>query len=243
MFESPEAANLWFDIFNGVLLTGAFLVAVGTWGTIKTAAVKERFSDERVSANELETKRAIADSDAAREGSAKAHERIAELSTQAEGLKKDTAEANAQAAKAQLELQKLQSWRTVDAAKFNAKLVGVEAPTGVEILYVPECSDCFMVAGMIAALLTDKKWPYSLSELKKLQSPPDWMVTFPATLQHRANPTGVSVLSKNGRDPQEKTPANALMSAIGSALDASGFMTVDETIPEGVVRVVIAPKI
>lgn len=84
MFESPEAANLWFDIFNGVLLTGAFLVAVGTWGTIKTASIKERFSDDRVSANEVETKRAIADSDSAKEGTAKANERIA-------GLNNDTA--------------------------------------------------------------------------------------------------------------------------------------------------------
>lgn len=106
MFKSPEAANLWFDIFNGVLLTGAFLVAVGTWGTIKTASIKERFSDERVSTNELETRRAVADSDTAKEGTAKAHERIAELSTL-------SAEANARALEAQAQLARYRARRTM----------------------------------------------------------------------------------------------------------------------------------
>ena len=54
MFDSPESAALWFNIFNGVLFTGALLVAVGTWGTIKTAGIKERASDERIAANEAE---------------------------------------------------------------------------------------------------------------------------------------------------------------------------------------------
>ena len=170
-------------------------------------------------------------------------ERVAGLMLQGDQLRKDTAEANKVAAQARLELQKLQAWRMVDSAKFNAKLVGVETPTNVEILYVPECSDCFMVAGMVAALLKDKNWPYSLSELKKLQSPPDWMSGFPATMQHRANPTGVSVLSKTSGNLQEMSPARALMIAIGYSLDTGGFIAADETMPEGVVRIVIAPKI
>jgi hypothetical protein len=96
MFESPESANLWFDIFNGVLLTGAFFVAVGTWGTIKTAAIKERFSDERISSNELETKRAIAESDSAKEGTAKANEAIAAANERAAALENDAAQARAE---------------------------------------------------------------------------------------------------------------------------------------------------
>lgn len=51
-------ANLWFDIFNIVLFVGAFAVAVGTYGTIKMGAVKERFSDERIAANETQTAQA-----------------------------------------------------------------------------------------------------------------------------------------------------------------------------------------
>lgn len=115
MFDTAESAGLWFDIFNGVLLFGAFLVFVGTWGTIKTSSIKERFSDERVISNEAETKRAVADSDAAKEGTAKAAERIAELSTQAEELRNRTAEANARASEAQLALEKFKAPRSISS--------------------------------------------------------------------------------------------------------------------------------
>jgi hypothetical protein len=113
MFDSADSAGLWFDIFNGVLLLGAFFVLVGTWGTIKTSAIKERFADERTAANEAETKRAIADSDAAKEATAKADLRIAELSTQAEGLRKDTAQANARALEAQVALETFKAPRAL----------------------------------------------------------------------------------------------------------------------------------
>jgi hypothetical protein len=101
-----------------------------------------------------------------------------------------------------------------------------------------------MVASMVGALLKHKNWPFSLSELKKLQSPSvDWMVGLPATLQHRANPTGVSVLSKNANLDDEKNPARALMFAIGNSLETGGFLAPDASMPEGIVRIVIAPKI
>jgi hypothetical protein len=106
MFDTAESAGLWFDIFSGVLLLGAFFVLLGTWGTIKTGAIKEKFSDERVEANEAETKRAIADSDIAKEGTAKANERIAELSTRAEELRRAAAESNAALGVAQADIAK-----------------------------------------------------------------------------------------------------------------------------------------
>src|SRR5215475_11884241 len=115
MFDSLESASLWFDIFNGTLIIGAILVAIGTWGTIKTAGIKERYSDERITANEAEAKRAVADSDAAKEGTAKANERIAELSAQSETLRRDTAEANARALEAKLELEKFKAPRIISA--------------------------------------------------------------------------------------------------------------------------------
>jgi hypothetical protein len=129
MFDTAESASLWFDIFNGVLLLGAFLVLVGTWGTIKTAAIKEKFSDERTAANEAETKRAVADSDTAKEGTAKANERIAELSKQAEQLRKGTSEANAKAAEAQLALEKYKAPRNLTAAQ-SKELIDILRPFG-----------------------------------------------------------------------------------------------------------------
>jgi chromosome segregation ATPase len=114
MFDvSLPWANFWYDAFNVLLFVGAFAVAVGTYGSIKMGAVKEKFADERIIANEAETKRAIADSDSAKEGAAKANQRIAELSTQAEQLRKDTADANARALEAQLALEKFKQPRSL----------------------------------------------------------------------------------------------------------------------------------
>jgi len=61
MFDvSLEAATFWYDSFNIILFVGAFAVAIATYGSIKMGAVKERFSDERISANERVTAEANA---------------------------------------------------------------------------------------------------------------------------------------------------------------------------------------
>ncbi|MEI9925562.1 MAG: hypothetical protein WDN50_20830 [Bradyrhizobium sp.] len=135
MFATADSAALWFDIFNGVLLVGAFFVLAGTWGTIKTAAVKERFSDERIAANEAETKRSVADSDAAKEGTAKANERIAELSTQSEQLRKDTAEAQRGAAEAQLDLAKFRAPRILSAEQLDKLVVAMRPFAGTPVTF------------------------------------------------------------------------------------------------------------
>lgn len=107
MFDvSSDGANFWFDISNVILLVGAVLVAIGTYGTIRFAGIKEKFSDGRIAANGRETRRAIADSDTAKEGMAKANDRVAILTAQAEQLRKDTVEA-------QLELEKIKAPREI----------------------------------------------------------------------------------------------------------------------------------
>lgn len=156
MFDSPESAALWFNIFNGILFTGALLVTVGTWGTIKTAGIKERYSDERIAANEAETRRAIADSDTAKEGTAKTTERIAELSAQAEQLRKDSAEANARAAEANLALAKIKAPRTLTPDQY-ASLIAVMMPFADKqydmaiVIGDPEATD---ILGQIDSALT-----------------------------------------------------------------------------------------
>src|SRR5262249_10169344 len=80
---------------------------------------KERYADERIAGNEAETKRAVADSDAAKEGTAKANERVAELSVQAEQLRKDAAEASAKLAAAQVDIAKAHA--QAEIAKADAK--------------------------------------------------------------------------------------------------------------------------
>lgn len=89
---SSEAANFWFDVSNVVLLVGAALVVVGTYGVFKFGSIKEHFSDERISANEALTARANADMEIA---------------------KKETASLKLQAADAELQLAKLKAPRAL----------------------------------------------------------------------------------------------------------------------------------
>jgi hypothetical protein len=157
---------------------------------------------------------------------------------------KDIADANDRTSQAQLELQRLKNWRMLDRVKFDSELDGVTPLSKVEILYDPG-SDCFMLASLIGALLGELHWPYDLAELKKMERPPeDWMKDFPATLQYRANPTGISFLTKNGiGNMQAKTPAAALVRAVLNGSETSGMAAPDPTLPDGVMRIVVAPKL
>lgn len=75
MFDvSLPWANFWYDAFNALLFLGAFAVAVGTYGSIKMGAVKERFSDERTAALETQTEQAKATLGVAQADIAKANE-------------------------------------------------------------------------------------------------------------------------------------------------------------------------
>jgi hypothetical protein len=75
---SEPAADFLFNLFNVVLIFGAFAVFVGTIGSIWMQAAKSYFSDERIAANEAATARAKADAEIAREGAAAAHAKALE---------------------------------------------------------------------------------------------------------------------------------------------------------------------
>ncbi|QUD90577.1 hypothetical protein [Phenylobacterium montanum] len=49
---TPASADHWFNIANIALVIGAFLVAIGTYGSIKMGSIREHFADERMKANE-----------------------------------------------------------------------------------------------------------------------------------------------------------------------------------------------
>jgi hypothetical protein len=141
MLDSPESASLWFDIFNGILFIGALLVTVGTWGTIKTAGIKERFSDERIAANEAETKRSIAESDIAKRGAA---------------------EANARAAEAKLELEKFKAPRQLDMGQ-QARILGKTRPfagTRFDLSAIPGDPEALNFAVQIAVVLEAAGWSW-----------------------------------------------------------------------------------
>lgn len=75
---TPKAADFWFDLSNIALVLGAVAVALGTYGSIKMAAVREHFSDLRISQNEADTAKAKAEAAAANERAAKLEKEAAE---------------------------------------------------------------------------------------------------------------------------------------------------------------------
>jgi hypothetical protein len=160
------------------------------------------------------------------------------------GTSKEISESNARTSEAQLELQRLKSWRMVDGAKFKAALADIAPPKNIEILYVPECSDCFMLASTAAAILNDMKWSLTLDELKKQSNPSqEWMKGVPATLQYHANPTGISIVTKVFSEPTENVAVGALLRAFGVTMAGGMMLAQDEAVPDDIIRIVIAPKI
>lgn len=102
---SSPLANFLFDLANVVLSVGAAAVLLGTLGVVWMGSVKERYSDERIAANEAKTATANASAERAREGASQADERAGEANKEAGRaneragqLEKDAAEARERAA-------------------------------------------------------------------------------------------------------------------------------------------------
>jgi hypothetical protein len=175
---------------------------------------------------------------------AKANERIAELSTQAEGLKKETAVANERAAQAQLALQKLANPRFLDFESFRNSLVDITPAPSVEVLYAEACSDCWALAQMICATLGESKWPNTIGPLKSLYSPPHPLAGLPVSLQYGSNPTGISIVTKTVGDLSDKSTPALLSEALAKATgDGTRRWSRAEDMPEGAIRIVVALKI
>jgi len=267
MFDTADSAALWFNIFNGVLLLGAFLVLVGTWGAFKAGAIKELFSGERIAANEAETKRAIADSDAAKEGTATANERIAELSTQSEQLRKDAAEAKERTAEAELKLEQLRTLagpRGLNEERLRSELAG-RPGVKVAIWYVPDSSDGFSFAQRLQFALMRTGWepsaPIPLPDIdeeairRSMPSDPEWMLGkvrgSPRSVLAGGRESGVTVvgdlLTAAGFDPgkAQDTPFMVLFNALARSTNFSvsgSPASPYNPVPPGTLRVVIAAK-
>jgi hypothetical protein len=110
MFDvSPSAADFWFDAANLVLLVGALLIVLGTFGVYKFGGIKEHFSDVRLSENETLAAQAGTAAEIAKQGAAQANATAAQANERA-------AELENEAEQARLETQKLKAemaWRTI----------------------------------------------------------------------------------------------------------------------------------
>jgi hypothetical protein len=91
MFDIPlDLANAIYNTANAALILGAILVAGGTITTIWTGGIRDRFADERISENKVESLRAVAGGASANEVAARANERAATLENEAEQARLET---------------------------------------------------------------------------------------------------------------------------------------------------------
>lgn len=236
----PEGANLWFDLSNVVLFVGAVLVALGTYGTIKFAAIKERYSDERIAVNEVETKRAVADSDAAKEGTAKANERIAELTAQAETARKETAEATLQLE----QLRTLAGPRTLNHEIFAKEIAGKpKAP--VEIWYLPDASDSWQFCLHLDVALHEAGWQVSQPIPIPAPPPNSFWKDLPRAMAAGGQPAGITIVGADMADMDSDPAFKALFEALAKSTKFGMYGSGGSQampVPKGTLRVVVAAK-
>ncbi len=253
MFDSsPESANFWFNFFNATLVLGAFLVAIGTAGAIKTAASKERFADERIASNEASTKRAIADSDIAHQETAKSNERIAELAVQAEQLRKGAEEANQHAQQAQLELERLRqrvNQRRLDEDKF-ATLIDGRPKASVELHYLADNAEAFSLANQMYRNLAKAGWPVTEptpatppkgGSVSDALHPPVWFngVTVLATTVPSEDVPSSTLFV----DSEKSTPSGALIRALMHSVGGGViYGQRDKNLKEGKIVLIVGGK-
>ena len=158
------------------------------------------------------------------------------------------AKSNERAAEAELKLEQLRKQiapRFIQEQKFLKSLQG-QPKSPVEVLYSKDDPECFNLAQSIHFLLLQAKWDsLSLKPIPPGQKP--WK-TFeaPDAMMAGAQPSGITVVTKdlttvhNDADTMN-TPFNVLRNAF-----AEQFGSVhgggDSNIPEGVLRIIVAPK-
>lgn len=162
---------------------------------------------------------------------------------ESELLRKETAEANARAKEAELALQKYKQPRTPDMESFSQILASAD-PGTVEIMYVQECTDCAWLAAFLQGLLENAKWTIAnAGPIDAEAAAKGPFRKYSTAISVHANPWGITLVTK-GPAPDKDAPRDALLRALtnsfggGAAVGGNG----DNEMPEGLVRLVIAPK-
>lgn len=132
---SLTTANVLYSLSNAVLIAGAIAALLGTFGSIWSGAIRERYSDERIAANEANTARANA----------------------------DAARANQETTRAQLELERLRAqvaWRTLSLETVNALRAALAASAGgnVTLAYAANDPEATALAIQISRAFDGTSW-------------------------------------------------------------------------------------
>ncbi len=155
----------------------------------------------------------------------------------AEAIQK-AAEANARAVQSQLRLQMLWkevSPRHIEFEPFKKALEG-QIPAHVEILYLRDASDAFLLAFQIRALLSESGWT-----VEPLQPIPEVSSDTPLTVTVGGQPAGITVVAKS-IEGGSTSPYAVLMHALGKGLGVGVFACPHPSVPDGMVRIVVGPR-
>jgi hypothetical protein len=136
---SLAAANAVFGLANVSIIIGTVLVLSGTIAAIWSSGIKERFADERTSANEAETSRAKAEA-------ATANARAAE--------------ATARANEAALQLARLRAPRTIEMARRPEMIAALSPFAGLEFDLAMQASDpeAESLCLILESILVSARW-------------------------------------------------------------------------------------
>lgn len=131
---TPPMADSLFALSNLVLIVGAALVLAGTIGSIKLAAVRERFADIRISENERAT--------------AQANERAADSEKEAANARLDTEK-----------LKAVVAWRTLSEAQATefGKVLAAK-PGSVNLRWTDGDPEALFFAIQISQILQRAHW-------------------------------------------------------------------------------------
>jgi hypothetical protein len=185
-------------------------------------SAKERFSNERISTNEKETARAVADSDLAKEGTAKANERIAELNNET------------------VKLRQQMEPRKIDGEIFVGLLRG-GPKAKIELLYVKEDPDSYQLSLQIFWYLMNSGWDCALEQPIPPPTADSPYSDKPSTWSVVARETGISLVTGQHDNIKPGTAFAVLLNAFRTTL-GQAEMGIDPAVPTGTIRVVVAPR-
>ena len=148
------------------------------------------------------------------------------------------AEANQRAIEAQIRLVRLWkdvSPRHIEWEPFKKALEG-HAPSHVEILYLRDGSDTFLLAFEIRALLSGQGWT-----VEPLQPIPEVSSDHPLTVTVGGQPAGITVVAKC-IEGDRTAPYAVLMHALSKGLGVGVFACPHPSVPDGRVKIVVGPR-
>jgi hypothetical protein len=234
-----------------LIIAGGFALLAGgaTWAVVRLQRIEIVESKREFDLYKLAAETSVADAKKeglkAGEAAANALVRAAELEKETVSLKLGVATADARAKEAELKLlwlRKQMEPRVIDGEAFVSAIKG-RPKSKVELLYVREDPDSFKLAQQIFWYLANAGWDCALetpilpppAESPDQHSPLAWSVV--------ARETGVSMVVRADADKQMQS--DTAYSALWKAFEATGIETgkgEDWRMPDGVIRIVVAPR-